>query len=79
MSKSKVIEPRSFRAVFAHRFSKFLQANYRNPEEVAVAFGVRYQTAFNWWQGLNRPSGDVVTMAVLRHGDAYTEHMAGDA
>ena len=63
MSLSKVLDPRAFRARFAHHWSDFLKAHYRNPEAVAVAFGVRYQTALNWWQGVNRPSGDVVAFA----------------
>lgn len=63
MSWSKVIDPRSFRARFAGFWADFLHENYRNPEEVAVTFGVRYQTALNWWQGVNRPSGDVVALA----------------
>lgn len=74
-SCTKVFEPRDFRAYFAARFACFLQSNYRNPEEVSVAFGVRYQTAFNWWQGINKPSGDVVAMAFLRHGAALTRHL----
>ena len=70
MSLSKVLlDPHSFRARFAGYWSEFLQANYRNPEEVAVNFGVRYQTALNWWQGANRPSGDVVAMAGKRFND----------
>ncbi|RWR09785.1 hypothetical protein [Paenirhodobacter populi] len=63
MSWSKVLDPRAFRARFAHCWADFLHQNYRNPEEVSVAFGVRYQTALNWWQGINRPSGDVVALA----------------
>ena len=63
MSWSKVIEPRAFRARFSDYWSEFLQENFRNAEEVSVAFGVRYQTALNWWQAINRPSGDVVALA----------------
>lgn len=63
MSHTKVLDPRTFRSRFAHFWAEFLRANYRNPEEVAVVYGVRYQTALNWWQGMNRPSGDVVALA----------------
>ena len=63
MSLSKVFEPRGFRARFADYWASFLHESYRNPEEVSVAYGVRYQTALNWWQGANRPSGDVVALA----------------
>lgn len=67
MSLPKVFEPRDLRARFAHFWAGWLRANYRSTEEVAVAFGVRHQTAINWWQGANRPSGDVVALAVMRH------------
>lgn len=75
MSHTKVFDPRSFRARFADLWAEFLRANYRNPEEVAVAYGVRYQTAVNWWQGANRPSGDVVALA----GRRFAEFMEGRA
>lgn len=71
MSQIKVIDPHTMRARFAGYWSQFLQTNYRNPEQVAVAFGVRYQTALNWWQGANRPTGDVVAMA----GQPFTDFM----
>lgn len=69
MSHTKVLDPRAFRARFADYWSQFLRANYRNPEEVAVCYGVRYQTAVNWWNGANRPSGDVVALAGSRFHD----------
>ena len=75
MSFTKVFEPRHYRQFFAERWADFLHKNYANPEEVAVAYGVRFQTALNWWQGLNRPSGDVVAIAACRHGRAFTDHM----
>lgn len=77
MSHTKVFEPRSFRAFFAVRWSEFLRANYRSTEEVAVVFGVRHQTAVNWWNGDNRPSGDVVALAFMQHGDALSQHLGG--
>ncbi len=73
MSLVKVLDPRIFRARFAHYWSDFLKSNYRNAEEVAVVYGVRYQTALNWWQGANKPSGDVVALA----GRAFSEFMEG--
>ena len=79
MSLTKVFEkdPRSFRASFASKFSAFLHSEYQNPEEVAVCFGVRYQTAFNWWNGTNRPSGDVVAIAFMQRGASLSRHIAG--
>lgn len=79
MSLSKVIDPRGFKAFFKQRFSEFLQANYRNAEEVAVIYGVRYQTALNWWQGTNAPSGDTTTLACLRHGQKFIDFMGREA
>lgn len=73
MSLPKVLDPRGFRARFAHYWSEFLRANYRNPEQVAASFGVTFQTACNWWHGSNRPSGDVVALA----GRQFTEFMEG--
>lgn len=74
MSFTKVFDPRTYRAAFADRWASFLHENYQNPEEVAHCFGVRFQTAVNWWNGTNRPSGDVVALAALRHGATFTEH-----
>jgi hypothetical protein len=62
-SWTKVLCPIKFRSRFATYWSAFLRENYRNPEEVAVCFGVRFQTASNWWNAANRPSGDVVALA----------------
>lgn len=71
MSLPKVLDPRAFRARFAFYWSDFLRANYRNPEAVAHSFGVTFQTALNWWNGANRPSGDVVALA----GRSFTDFM----
>lgn len=73
MSCTKVLErrpldsPGGFRRHFAHHFARFLQRNYRNPEAVAAAFGVRFNTACNWWNAANRPSGDSAALAFLMH------------
>lgn len=77
MSLSKVFDPHEFKAFFAERWAAFLRENYRNPEAVAVSFGVRYQTALNWWQGQNAPSGPAVARAFLEHGDAIAKHLEG--
>lgn len=76
MSLPKVFgrDPRDFRARFADYWSQFLRENYRNTEEVAVSFGVRHQTAANWWNAANRPSGDVVAMAGARFQDYLSRH-----
>jgi hypothetical protein len=78
MSLSKVIDPRGFRVFFKHRFAQFLHTNYRNAEEVSVVYGVRYQTALNWWQGTNAPSGDTTTLAAMMHGQSYLDFMGSN-
>ncbi len=77
MSWSKVFEPRSFRAGFAKRWSTFLRNNYNTPEEVAVNYGVRFQTALNWWDAANRPSGDVVALAFTQKPNEIMAALSG--
>jgi hypothetical protein len=67
MSRSKVLD---YRARFAARWSRFLRETYATPEDVAAAFGVRFQTALNWWQGENAPSGAFVGLAFAMHPGA---------
>jgi hypothetical protein len=54
-----------FREFFLASFARWLQLNFRAPEQVAAVFGVRHQTALNWWNGRNRASGDVVGLVFL--------------
>lgn len=70
MSRSKVLD---YRARFAARWSGFLHENYANPEEVSVAYGVRFQTACAWWNGTNAPSGAFVGLAFAQRPDAARE------
>lgn len=79
MSQSKNLErssTHSFRTFFAAKWAQFLRENYRNPEAVAVCFGVRFQTALNWWNGDNAPSGYAVAMAFQNNPEAATRHLA---
>ncbi|KFI27794.1 hypothetical protein CN97_00870 [Haematobacter massiliensis] len=62
-SHPKVLNPTILRACLADYWARFLQQNYARPEEVSVAFGVTYQTACNWWEGLHKPLGDKTTLA----------------
>lgn len=55
----------AFRAWFAPAFARWLQVNFRDAEAVAATFGVRYQTALNWWNACNRASGDTVALVFL--------------
>ena len=80
MSCSRILEERqhSFRAFFADRWATFLRENYRNPEHVSVVFGVRFQTASNWWQGVNAPSGYAVAMAFQTQPQSAARHLSLD-
>lgn len=54
-----------FRAWFTAAFSRALQDRFANHEQVAAAFGVRGSTAWNWWTGDNRATGDAVAYAFM--------------
>lgn len=79
MSRPNIFEApdTNFRAFFRERWSRFLRANYRNPEEVAVAFNVRFQTAHNWWEGDHAPSGYAVAHAFRTHPEGAHEYLTG--
>lgn len=49
-----------FRDFFVVSFARWLQLTFRNTEEVAATFGVRHQTAVNWWNAQNCASGDTI-------------------
>ncbi len=65
-----MIDGNEFRSFFVVKFAQYLQANFRNPEAVATAFGVRHTTAVNWWNADNRASGDVVGRFFMAFPDA---------
>ena len=75
MSHTTVLDPFRLRATMADHWAAYLRENYRNAEEVAVVFGVRFQTALNWWQGANKPSGDVVAHEVMREPQRFATYM----
>jgi hypothetical protein len=59
-----------FKAWFAPAFSLYLRAHFANPEQVAAAFNVRNSTAWNWWNGDSRASGDAVARLFMTFPDA---------
>ncbi len=59
-----------FKTWFAPAFASYLQSRFANPEQVAMAFGVRNSTAWNWWNGDNRASGDAVARVFMTFPDA---------
>jgi len=60
----------AFDAWFKAAFAAWLRVEFRQPEQVAVAFGVRTSTAWTWWNGDNRASGDAVMRAMLLYPGA---------
>ena len=79
MSQSNVFNcpEKSMRAFFAGLWKEYLRAHYRNPEEVCVAFGVRFQTGLNWWNGDNAPSGCFVALEFGRNPEGARRHLTG--
>jgi hypothetical protein len=72
---SPLPDPYRLRADMAERWSLWLRRNLASPEEAAVLFHVRGQTARNWWDGLHRPAGETVMMAQLIWGEAFLDFM----
>jgi hypothetical protein len=64
----------AWRRNFAEVRAKFLRENYRSPEEVAVVYGVRFQSAMNWWQGNNAASGAFVAEDFRLHPESAAHH-----
>jgi hypothetical protein len=64
----------AFRRNFAEVRKAFLRENYRSPEEVAVVYGVRFQSANNWWNGDNAASGAFVAMDFELHMESARRH-----
>lgn len=79
MSHAKVFEPHRYRARFPDQWSGFLRSNFRNAEEVAVVFGVTFQTALNWWHGTHRLSGDKVALAAVSMPERFRAAMGAAA
>lgn len=59
-----------FKAWFAPAFAHYLRDHFANPEQVAAAFNVRNSTAWNWWNGDSRASGDAVARLFMTFPDA---------
>ena len=57
-------------------WSRFLRANFRNPEAVMLAFGVTFQTACNWWNAVGRPTGDKVALDEMSNPGRFTAFVA---
>jgi hypothetical protein len=58
-----------FKRWFATAFARYLRERFANPEQVATAFSVRNSTAWNWWHGDNRASGDAVARLFMDFPD----------
>ncbi|NDV53873.1 hypothetical protein [Salipiger sp. PrR003] len=69
-SRPKILDRFAVRVMAPEVWCRFLHAEFRNPEEVAAHFEVRFSTACNWWNATNRPSADKVLIAMVEHGPA---------
>ena len=72
-------EASDFKVWFAGAWSEFLRSQFANPEEVASAFTVRSSTAWTWWNGDNKASGDIVMRMAMEHpgvADWFRDHWA---
>ncbi|NDW33808.1 hypothetical protein [Salipiger sp. PrR007] len=72
LSRPKILDRFAVRVTAPEVWCRFLHAEFRNPEEVAVHFEVRFSTACNWWNATNRPSADKVLIAMVEHGAALS-------
>lgn len=73
------VDPYRMKREFPGRWAAYLRATFRNPEAVAAAFDVRFQTACNWWAGTNAASGDKVAVVALRDPEGFARAMSGGA
>ena len=72
------LDPYRMKREFPERWASYLHATFRNPEAVATAFDVRFQTACNWWTGTNAASGDKVALAAISDPEGFARAMRND-
>ncbi|WP_299145998.1 hypothetical protein [uncultured Tateyamaria sp.] len=63
------VDAARYRVWFPPRFALALRDRFQSPEQVAAAFNVRISTAWNWWNGDHRASGDIVMRLVMSYPD----------
>lgn len=56
-------DPRTARAALPWQWQDFVTSNFASREECAVFFGVTFQTACNWFDGLVAPSSPALMCA----------------
>lgn len=69
------IDPHRYRVMFPDRWSAYLRAHHRSVEEVAVFYDVTSRCAFNWWEGVSRPTGDKVALAATSNPEGFMKYM----
>ncbi|MDP2495879.1 hypothetical protein Q8W25_17760 [Shimia thalassica] len=70
-SLAKVIDVYRLRVELPDRWSAYVVDRFGSYELAATFFGVTGQTAWNWFEGLNRPSADKMIMAQLSDPQGY--------
>ncbi|MEP3631508.1 MAG: hypothetical protein ABJM82_18210 [Shimia thalassica] len=68
---AKVIDVYRLRVELPDRWSAYVTDRFVSYEVAATFFGVTGQTAWNWFEGLNRPSADKMIMAQLSDPQGY--------
>ncbi len=69
------IDPHRYHVLFPDRWSAYLRAHHRSIEEVAVFYDVTARCAFNWWEGVSRPTGDKVALAATSNPEGFMKYM----
>jgi len=77
-SCTKVLDRYWLRIAAPEIWARFLHTAFAGPEAVAVHFEVRFSTACNWWNGLNRPSADKMLIAMVEMPEALTAALAAE-
>ena len=70
----RILDPYAMRVALPGMWSAYLRARFMKVEEVAAFFGVAFQTACNWWNGLGRPSADKLWLAWLSDRAGFEDH-----
>lgn len=76
MSRSE--HNRAARHEFALRWQGFIKAEFACASHASEAFGVRLQTAVNWFEGANSPEGHIVAAAFEMSPNMARIHLTRD-
>ncbi|KAB2539674.1 hypothetical protein AL035_17865 [Salipiger aestuarii] len=72
---AKELDRYRMQVIASEIWSDWLRLEFPRPEDVAVFFGVRSSSAWNWWNASTRPTADKVMIAVLER-PGFLKHLA---